>query len=507
MPEYADSYPRGIGHLAGDVPALRAWARASDIDKSAFTYRDGMIFLGAAADGTLLGLDDNRHCLTVAGSRAGKGVSVIVPNLCLYPGSALVIDPKGENALLTAARRGAGSPYCEGLGQAVYILDPFGTVPPHHPKASFNPLSVFNLYSEQTCELAIDDAALIADALVTPGGERESHWDESARSVLEMLILHVLTTESPESCTLPRVRQRLMSGDFLDRMQENDAFDGLIAGAAGALLALGKEERGSILSTARRNTKFLESPAMQRVLETSDFDLGDVKRRPMTLYLCLPASRLHTHSRWLRLMVGLALALMEREPARPALPVLFLMDEFAALGKMEVIETAAGLMAGYGVKLWPILQDLTQLKRHYRESWETFLGNAGLHQFFGNTDLTTLEHVSRRLGKTHVLSVTESENERAGQGGQGVSTKADTAPLLNPDEVEYFFARERQKQMVLIPGQMPWALGRLSYEDPFFHGKRDWHESLGRPMPPTLEELRARRDPPKPRGWGLFGKG
>ena len=506
MPEYVDHYPRGIGHLAGDLTALRAWARASDIDKSAFAYRDGMIFLGASADGGLLGLDDNRHCLTVAGSRAGKGVSVIVPNLCLYPGSALVIDPKGENAALTAARRGAGSPFCEGLGQAVHILDPFGTVP-HHPCASFNPLSVFDLERAESYDLAIDDAALIADALVTPGGERESHWDESARSVLEMLILHVLTTQPPEFCTLPRVRQLLMSGDFLEGMQGNDAFDGLIAGAAAALLALGKEERGSILSTARRNTKFLESPAMQRVLENSDFDLGDLKRRPMTLYLCLPASRLHTHSRWLRLIIGLALALMEREPIRPVLPVLFLMDEFAALGKMDVIETAAGLMAGYGVKLWPILQDLTQLKRHYRESWETFLGNAGLHQFFGNTDLTTLEHVSKRLGKTHVLSVTESENARGGQGGQGLSTKADIANLLNPDEVEYFFARDRQKQIVLIPGQMPWALRRLSYEDPFFHGKRDWSDRLGRPAPPTLQELRDRPPTPKPRGWSLFGKG
>ena len=506
MPEYADAYPRGIGHLAGDIPALRAWARASDIDKSAFAYREGMIFLGAAADGTLLGLDDNRHCLTVAGSRAGKGVSVIVPNLCLYPGSALVIDPKGENAALTAARRGMGSSYCEGMGQEVHILDPFGTVS-HYPSASFNPLSVFNLPSKKTAEWAIDDAALIANALVTPGGERDSHWDESARSVLEMLILHVLTTEAPEARTLPRVRQLLMTGDFLEPMQGNAAFGGLIAGAAGALLALGEQERGSILSTARRNTKFLDSPAMQEVLVRNDFDLGDLKRCPMTLYLCLPASRLHTHARWLRLMIGLALALMEREPARPALPVLFLMDEFAALGKMEVIETATGLMAGYGVKLWPILQDLTQLKRHYRESWETFLGNAGLHQFFGNTDLTTLEHVSKRLGKTHVLSVTENENERAGQGGQGVSVKADTAPLLNPDEVEYFFARERQKQIVLIPGQMPWALRRLSYEDPFFHGKRHWHESLGHDAPPTLEQLRNRPDPPKSRGWGLFGRG
>jgi type IV secretory pathway TraG/TraD family ATPase VirD4 len=116
MREFVDTYPRGVGELAGDITALRGWARASHIDKGAFGYRDGMVFLGRGADGALLGLDDPGHCVTVAGSRAGKGVSVIVPNLCLYPGSAVVIDPKGENATLTAARRGQGSVYCEGMG-------------------------------------------------------------------------------------------------------------------------------------------------------------------------------------------------------------------------------------------------------------------------------------------------------------------------------------------------------------------------------------------------------
>ncbi len=504
MNEFADFYPRGVGNLAGDLTSLRAWAPASHIDKGAFTYRDGMIFLGQAADGTVLGLSDDRHCLTVAGSRAGKGVSVIIPNLCLYPGSALVIDPKGENATLTAARRGQGSDFCEGMGQAVYVLDPFGTVPNHGSSAAFNPLSVFDLQQDEHYDLAIDDAALIADALVTPGGEREAHWDESARAVIQTLILHILTTEPPEHQTLPRLRQWLMTGDFLGRMVKNKAFYGVISGEAEALLALGDEERGSILSTARRNTRFLDSPAMQAVLTHSDFDLRDLKRERMTLYLCLPASRLHTHARWLRLVVGLALAMMEREQTRPDFPVLFLMDEFAALGKMEVIETAAGLMAGYGVKLWPILQDLTQLKRHYRESWETFLGNAGLHQFFGNTDLTTLEHVSKRLGKTHVLAVTENENERAGQGGQGVSVKADTANLLNPDEVEYFFARDRQRQIMLIPGQMPWALWRMPYFHEWFDGKRDWSVGFGNP-PPTLEQLRNRPPPPPPKPRGVLG--
>ena len=78
--------------------------------------------------------------------------------------------------------------------------------------------------------------------------------------------------------------------------------------------------------------------------------------------------------------------------------MLFCLDEFAALGHMEPIEKAAGQIAGFGVKLWPVIQDLTQLQRDYKKAWETFMGNAGLLTFFGNTDLTTLEHISKRLG-------------------------------------------------------------------------------------------------------------
>lgn len=65
-------------------------------------------------------------------------------------------------------------------------------------------------------------------------------------------------------------------------------------------------------------------------------------------------------------------------------------------------------MAGYGVKLWTILQDLGQLKRHYKESWETFLGNAGMLQFFGNSDMTTLEWISKRLGEVELIRKTKS---------------------------------------------------------------------------------------------------
>jgi Type IV secretory system Conjugative DNA transfer len=93
---------------------------------------DGRIWIGEGLDWerSPLGYEDDRHVCLISGSRGGKGVGVLVPNLCFWPGSCIVVDPKGENATVTARRRGGGSIYTEGIGQKVCILDPFGEVSP-----------------------------------------------------------------------------------------------------------------------------------------------------------------------------------------------------------------------------------------------------------------------------------------------------------------------------------------------------------------------------------------
>ena len=107
----------------------------------------GAFLLGRDAAGRYLGVSDDRHILTVAGSRAGKGVSLIVPNLLFWPGSVLAIDPKGELASLTASRRSAGGsawslPMTPGDGE-VHALDPFERVtgPARQFAGAFNPLA------------------------------------------------------------------------------------------------------------------------------------------------------------------------------------------------------------------------------------------------------------------------------------------------------------------------------------------------------------------------------
>ena len=131
--------------------------------------------------GGLIGWDDNRHVLTVAGSRAGKGVSLIVPNLILYEGSAFVVDPKGENAAITAGRRGKGTrKRGAGLGQDVYVLDPFDVSGKRRGRpVSFNPLAELDIDGEDV----VEDASMFAEALITHP-EKDRHWTESAQALL-----------------------------------------------------------------------------------------------------------------------------------------------------------------------------------------------------------------------------------------------------------------------------------------------------------------------------------
>lgn len=138
---------------------------------------------------------------------------------------------------------------------------------------------------------------------------------------------------------------------------------------------------------------------------------------------------------------------------------------------MRQIEDAAGQIAGYGVKLWPIIQDLSQLKELYKDRWETFLGNAGVIQCFGNNEQTTTDWISKRLGKTsfQVVRTSELSTSQRNQGGSGESWQTEVHDLLTGDEVARHFSRESMRQIIIRSGQPPIALSRVNWdEDEFF---------------------------------------
>jgi type IV secretory pathway TraG/TraD family ATPase VirD4 len=423
--------------------ATANWADPALVEEK-YLYRQGDVWLGRSPGDRQLpiGYHDDRHVCLVSGSRAGKGTSSIINNLCLWPGSVVVVDPKGENATVTAPRRGRRSPNCEGMGQAVHILDPFKAAQVDDSyRSRFNPLDALDPDNEET----VDEAGRIADAIVVMHEEsKDPFWDESARAMVKGLILHVVTDPAYEGRrNLVTLRRLIMRGDWEGvealrasgetdiapaqallwmQVARNPAFDGLVAGIGDMfsdMLLTSPKQFESVLQVANRNTEFIDSPAMQRLLESSDFELSELKtrREGMSLYLCLPQRFMNTHYRWLRMMIALTVTEMEIVRMRPAtgFPVLMLLDEFAGLKRMEVIEHAVAQIAGYGVKLFFVLQSLEQLKAVYKDNWETFLSNSGLKVFFSLDDHFSRDYVSKLVGETEVIrearSASESDSE------------------------------------------------------------------------------------------------
>ena len=462
--------PRGVGR-PGEAAEKAQWQHPEELDPKTWDYRAGndlrSVLLGCCGP-RLIGRADDRHMVTIAGSRAGKSRTVLIPNLLRYPGPAVVVDPKGELYKATAEVR--SRPVSKGgLGHRVFLLNPFNvdglSTHGHNPFAEL----------KQSKNLSAD-AAQIADALIIPPEKGDSHWTDSAKNLITGLMLHALDM-TPDEASIPLLRWQLAHEAGLlalfNAMVKNEELDGVIKNIGASMSGKFTEEAGkapvmsnelrSIISTAVEQTRPLDDvrPALTR----HDFNLSDFSgEQPMTVYLVLPATRISTHHRWLRLFIYQLIAALERHPiARDRLPLWLVLEEFAALGNLRTIETAAGYMAGMGCKLWAVLQDLTQLKTHYPHSWETFLGNAGVIQAFGVVDVTTTRYLSDLLGQTTVIEeqmnfVTAAQRSH---GDDGTRQNLRSVPLLAPAEITLHFARETEQQMIFVPGQKPAYLKRL----------------------------------------------
>lgn len=380
-----------------------------------------------------------RHLLLFGPNGSGKGRGLIIPNLLsLENRSIIVIDPKGELAAVTADfRRQVGE---------VVILNPFGIL--DLPNAGFNPLASL----DPDCSTFVDDVAGIGEALVEITGN-DPHWSESARSLIVALIMWEVSEarRTHRKPTLENVRRLLTEADEYD--SDDDGNERQVAGlkvtARKAIInggfeiesLIGRFMRGtdeirSIQSTADRQTSWMLSRPMRESLARDDLDLSELKKRPTTVYIVLPAERMRTHSVWLRLVIVSAL----RSLYKPGgIRTLFLLDEFAQLGHLEPIEDALGLVRGFGVQLWPVLQDLNQLKSLYEKRWESFMANAGVVLGFAPNDITTAEWMSKRAGFDTQVALGYNEGGSEGAKGQsanqGLSHQQINRSLILPQEL------------------------------------------------------------------------
>ena len=418
------------GRRPGDSHGSARFATRKE--RAAFEGSDGLLIGRDLDTGKLLRYDGPAHLLTLAPTRAGKGVGTVIPNLLLAERSVLVIDPKGENATIAGeARKRFG---------AVHILDPFGVT--GLPASAYNPLGRLDADSLDLGE----DAASLSEALVMdpPGQQSEAHWNEEAKALLAGLIMFAVAHEDQDRKTLATVREYLTLPPekfraLLELMQDSAAAGGLIARAANRFLGKSDREAASVMSSAQRHTHFLDSPRIVAATARSDFQFSALRHDLTSIFLVLPPNRLDAYSRWLRLLVAQALQDIARDAEtaqagaeRLKQPALFLLDEFAALGRLEAVERAMGLMAGYGLQLWPILQDMSQLKDLYGARANTFVANAGVLQTFGVNDFETAKWLSQMIGRETTGYQTESHKP-----GDAPSTSYNVTArdLMTPDEI------------------------------------------------------------------------
>jgi len=425
---------------------------ANDREIAPLTKSASGVLIGRAPKtNKLLRYDGPAHLLTIAPTRTGKGVGTVIPNLLTLDRSIVCVDPKGDNTRVAGAARNRFGP--------VHVLDPFGVT--GVPSSSFNPVALLDPAGIDVAE----DAATLADALVydAPGEAGEAHWNDEAKALIAGVLLYIVAEETPERRNLGTLREYLtLAPDtffaFLEKMQASRAAGGLAARAANRHLGKSDREATGVLSSAQRHTHFLDSPRMTAVMARSDFAFADLKTRTASVFLVLPPDRLGSYARWLRLMVSQSL--QETVRARCDRSVLYLLDEFAALGYLAPVERAMGLMAGYGVQLWPILQDIHQLRATYRERAGTFLSNAGVLQVFGVNDHEGAQLISNLLGSETVIFTTASRALDSEQTGLSYAAHHTGRPLLMPDEVRNLAPH---MELLFLAGQRPILGQKLRY--------------------------------------------
>ena len=396
----------------------------------------------------------DKHVLIMASTRSGKGVSLIIPHLLRYTGSAFVLDPKGENAKATGRQRAA-------LNDTVHYLDPFGIS--GKTQSRFNPLARF------TPENMEAESKALAAALVF--GERgvRDHWSGSAQQLLAALILHVFTSPGipRKEKDLPTVRRWLLRdiNKAFKEMVQSEVADGLLARLAASFLQTPEKEFGSILSTAQRETEILDNPFIIRCLSASgegnEVDFSEWHRGTMSVFLCLSAPKFPVFNRWLRLVLTAALDEMTDTLNPPALPVCFMLDELATLGHLDAVENAVGLAAGYGIQLFTVFQDVAQMRDLYKGRWASFIGNAGVRALFNLDDYDTAKYWSNFMGGHLVDTLSQAQDN---YGFAKSQTKGEAVrPLLTPEEIMLQFAQGQM--LVLSQGSRPIEATRVAYWD------------------------------------------
>ncbi len=370
------------------------WATEAELRKGGLRARQGIVI--GRKGGRLLISGSDEHVLLYAPTRAGKGVGVVIPNLLAWPDSAVVLDVKRENWEATAGFRA-------GHGQEVLLFDP---LEPEGRTKRFNPLGHID---RTDADAVLDELQKLAVMLFPAPLNADPFWAEAARTgFIGVGALVAATPGSPFSLgaiyhALTEGSPRTQLPKILDARKQ--AGQPLSEGSASAICdfcSASENTFASIKQTITARMNLWLNPRVCAATEASDFDLRDLRERRMSLYLTVSPDNLARVAPLYNLLLQQLIDLNTRErptAERHTIPVLMLLDEFARLGHAAVIAQAFAYVAGYGLRLLPVLQSPAQLRAEYgHDVAEGIIANCGLEIAFAPKELKVAQDLSERLG-------------------------------------------------------------------------------------------------------------
>ncbi len=451
--------------------------------KRAGLLGDEGIILGKLGRKILM-LQGQQGVALAAPPRAGKGTGVVIPNALNWNGSLVCIDLKRENWMVTAG-------YREACGHKCFLFEPFADDARTH---RWNPL----FYVAPHFEQRVNDLQRIG-LMLFPDQMPDAFWAACARSLFLGIALYLFETPS-----LPRtIGEVLRQGMAIDNDGFSEHWHALIRErmrGADPLSAecvmllydatnLPGQTAGSVRKTFTSRLDMWLNPILDAATSGNDFDLRELRKNPISIYVGVNPEDLHRLRPVLNLFFQQAIGLQTRElpEHNPALKhqVMILLDEFTALGRIPIVAEAISYLPGYNVRVVLVIQTPAQLRDVYgRDIADTMLKSLAARIVFTPKDHGDAVDISNELGNQTVTVKTVSKPQWSwGQGagrGRSVSESQQRRPLMLPQEIKELPSDEA---LVFYEGLRPIRCQKIRYfEDPKFkHRLRPPH-----PRPPPL---------------------
>lgn len=418
------------------------FAKEGEIRHAGFRADNGIVVGKKGAK--FLTFGGSEHCIVEAPTRSGKGVGIVIPNLLSWQASVVVLDVKRENWEATAGFR-------KKFGQAVYLFNP---TDPEGRTARYNPLSYIDRADP---DQVIIELQKIATMLFVPPERGEPFWTDSARTAFVGVGAYLAIADLP--FTIGAIYRLMTTGDTRGYFRKvlDDHTLGLSQGCRNALadFTSGADNTfAGIVQTVTSKLSLWLNPRVDAATQESDFDLRELRTKPMSVYLGVSPDELDRVAPLYNLLFQQLIDLNVRDLPDSDTPfqVLVILDEFARIGRAQVIANAFSYVAGYGIRLLPVIQSRSQLRAVYGEHVANeIVANCGVEVAFTPKELRVANELSERIGYVGQESVTKSLTINGILANRSKSMSDQRRALLLPQELMQF----PDGELLLLRGGIP----------------------------------------------------